>query len=123
MQIGVWDLVRTFAEHLRQAGRDALAVPLVTPVTRVSAGQVSIVPRRSRPAAGARARAVALETMDGWEPIARLPPTKYRTVQQTPLGEWPLEAAEVEARGHEPDGIRCNQVPHAPIPLPGSRLR
>jgi hypothetical protein len=36
---------------------------------------------------------------DGWATIARHPPTEYRTAQQTPLGEWPLVAAECEARG------------------------
>lgn len=28
-----------------------------------------------------------------WEPVNRLPPVKHCTVQETPLGEWPLVAA------------------------------
>jgi hypothetical protein len=68
-------------------------VPLVTSLTRVSAGEYF---HHAAPT-----QVVFAGETTRWEPVARLPPVTYSTAQQTPLGEWPLVAAEVEARGHE----------------------
>jgi hypothetical protein len=76
------------AEPLQTLSGPPSAVPLVPPVTRVSASHISMMPHAFKP-----------ETANGWEPAYRLPPIEYCIAQQTPLGEWPLVAAKCEARG------------------------
>ncbi|GAA1131114.1 hypothetical protein GCM10009630_31280 [Kribbella jejuensis] len=66
--------------------REAVLVPLVTSLTGVSASDSSIMPYPHKSFSCGRSD-------DRWEPVSRLPPVTHRTVQQTPLGEWPLEAA------------------------------
>lgn len=116
MQIGVPDLVRTLAKRPRHrsagTAAEAVVVPLVTSLTRVSASDFSHdAPPLKRGSTGYLGTAsygdlprrspywqIVWELQDGvkqtrWEPVSRLPPVTYRTVQQTPLGEWPLVAA------------------------------
>ena len=90
MQIGVLDRCPRLPAPVLDPGdpvpRESVLVPLVTPLTRVSAGDSSIMPHHTSgfPQWGETTR---------WEPVNQLPPVTYRTVQQTPLGEWPLVAA------------------------------
>jgi hypothetical protein len=77
-------LGRTLAKHLRRACPPSLLShqsPASPPVPS------TIVPYDTRAAEMADRRG------------ASSPPIEYRIVQQTPLGEWPLVAAECEARG------------------------
>jgi hypothetical protein len=66
MQIGGWAL----AEPLQSLAGEPAAVPLVTPVTRVSASDLSILPHPFKE-----------ETATGGRPAYRLPPVEYRIVQ------------------------------------------
>ena len=92
MQIGVLDPVQAPCKPpSRPANRlrdEAAIVPLVTPLTHVSASDTPIIPRHT---SGFRSSGVP--EMTRWEPVNRLPPVTYRAAQQTPLGEWPLVAA------------------------------
>jgi hypothetical protein len=77
-------LGRTLAKHLRRAVPPSLSShqsPASPP------GPSTMIPHDTSPAEMADRRG------------ANSPPIEYRIVQQTPLGEWPLVAAECEARG------------------------
>jgi hypothetical protein len=90
MQIGVPDRCPRLPAPVLDPGdpapREAVLVPLVTTLTRVSASDTSIMPHPHKwfSCGGETTR---------WEPVSRLPPVTYSTVQWTPLGGWPLVAA------------------------------